>query len=206
MIGSLHHGEISRRRTSQISLWMLGLTMSLTGISCLNWNFVAASQVGKWVNVIVFRFETHLKLHREILDYSSRTNCRCFVIRASLAMYSPLTWLTTSEESNRTSSPVTPSVVVIRSPARTASYSASLMEAGKPRVKDCSMIDPFGVVRTTLMSALMLFEAPSIFRIHPSTKWYCSAAPRVKSGIKFAKFRCSFQYLPRRLWVLYNAS
>jgi len=57
----------------------------------------------------------------------------------------------TSEESQRTSSHITPRVIAVRSPAMTASYSASLLNTRKPRVKDCSIMDPSRVVRTILI-------------------------------------------------------
>ena len=86
-----------------------------------------------------------------------------------LTIYSPLVWLITSEELHRTSSPVTPSVIAIQSLARTASYSASLLETEKPRVKDSSIIDLSEVVRIIQMSAPLLFET---YRSHPSSKSY----------------------------------
>ena len=79
---------------------------------------------------------------------------------------------------------VTPTMIGARSLARTASYSASLLDTGKPRVKDCLMIYPSGVVRIILMTALLLFEALSMFRIHLASRSVCSVAPRVKSAIK----------------------
>ena len=103
---------------------------------------------------------THLKSHRGILDFNLRTSCRQFAIRESLTTYSPLTWLTTSEESQRTSSLVTLKVIAARSPAKAASYSASLLDAKKPRVKDYSMMDPSGVVRT------ILIPSPCCLRLH----------------------------------------
>ena len=79
---------------------------------------------------------------------------------------------------------VTPSVVAILSPAMTISYSASLFVARKPRVKDCSMLDPFRVVTTILTPATLLFEALFMFRIHPSSKSLYAGAPGVNSTMK----------------------
>ena len=101
-------------------------------------------------------------------------------------MYSPLTWLTTSEESQRTSSPVTPKVIAAQSPAKTSLYSASLLDSRKPKLKDCSMIDPFGVARTITIFAPLLFEAPWTFRTHPLSWLVCLVIPGVKSTMKSA--------------------
>jgi len=56
-----------------------------------------------------------------------------------------------------------------RSLAKTTPYSTSLLDARRPRVKYCSMMDPSGVVRIILMPVPLLFEAPSTFRIHSSS-------------------------------------
>ena len=101
-------------------------------------------------------------------------------------IYFSLTWLTISKKLHQTLSPVTLSVIATRSPARTFSYSASLLKAKRPRVKDCSMIDNSGVVRTIPMPGPILFEAPSIFRIYPFSMSHCSVAHVVKSVIKSA--------------------
>jgi len=61
------------------------------------------------------------------------------------------------------------------------------LEAGKLRVKDCSIKDPFGVVRTIPMLAHVLFEVPSTFRTHSSSKSYYTVALGVKSAIKSVK-------------------
>ena len=82
---------------------------------------------------------------------------------------------------------MTPSVMAARNPTRTALNSTSLLDAGKLRVKDCSMMDPSGVVRIILMPALLLFKDSSMFRIHPFSISACSVAPKVKSAIKSVK-------------------
>ena len=63
--------------------------------------------------------------------------------------------------------PSDPEVIAARSSVKIASCSASLLDAGKPRVKDYSMMDPSRVVRIILMPAPFLFEDPFTFRIHP---------------------------------------
>ena len=78
-------------------------------------------------------------------------------------------------------------MIAIRSPANIASYSPSLLEAEKSKVKDCSIMDPSGVVRTIPMPALLLFKALSTFRTHPSNKSHCSVALGVKLAMKSAK-------------------
>ena len=59
--------------------------------------------------------------------------------------------------------------------------------AGKLRVKDYSMKDPFGVVKTILTPTPLLFEAPSTFRVHPSSKSLYIETPEVNSAIKSTK-------------------
>ena len=61
------------------------------------------------------------------------------------------------------SSHVTLRVIAIRSPTKTASYFASLLDAEKRRVKDYSMMDPFVVAKTISIPIPLLFEAPSTF-------------------------------------------
>ena len=68
-------------------------------------------------------------------------------------MYSPMTWLTISEQLPNFES-CDPESVVVQSPTRTVSYSALLLDAGKLRVKDCSMMDPSRVMRTISMLPL----------------------------------------------------
>ena len=67
-----------------------------------------------------------------------------------------------------------------------ASYSASFLNVGEPRVKYCSMMDPSGVVRTIPILGPLLFGAPSMFRTHPSSWSTYSVVPRVKSAMKSA--------------------
>ena len=50
--------------------------------------------------------------------------------------------------------PSDPEVIAARSSVKIASCSASLLDAGKPRVKDYSMMDPSRVVRIILMPVL----------------------------------------------------
>ena len=145
----LHPDEVSRRRTSPVGCSKLRYALCSTWISRLNWNSVAAPRLASESVWLFSDPGTHLKPHRRILDFNLRTSCRYSAIRASLATYSLLTWLTISEESQRTSSLVTSSVIVTQSPAMTASYSASLLDVGRPRIKDCSMIEPSGV--TTIL-------------------------------------------------------
>ena len=85
--------------------------------------------------------------------------------------------------------------MAIRGPTMITSYLTSLLDAGKLRVKDCSMMDPFEVVRIIPMPAPLLFEALSTFRIYTSSRPACSMAPRVKSTIKSAKIWSLFAVL-----------
>ena len=158
--------------------------MCSMGISCLNWNFLAAPKLASESAWLFANLGTYLKSHRGILDFNLRTSCRYSATRESLATYSSPTWMTTNEESRRTSSPVTLRVIAVRSLTKTASYSTSLLDAGKPRVKDYSMMNPSGVVRTIPMPAPLLFEAPLTFRTHPSSWSEYSMVPRVKSAMK----------------------
>ena len=66
-------------------------------------------------------------------------------------------------------------------PTKTTSYSASLMDAKKPRLKDCLMMDPSGVVRTIQIPTPLLFDAPSTFRTNPSSWSAYSVVLGVKS-------------------------
>ena len=136
-MGLLHPGEVSRRRTSPVGCWTRRLVMCSTGISRLNSNSGTAPKLASESARFFVDLGTHLKSHRGILNFNLRTSYRYSAIRESLAMYSPLIWLIIIEESQRTSSPVTLKVIAVRNPAKTASYSASLLDSGKPRVKDC---------------------------------------------------------------------
>ena len=52
------------------------------------------------------------------------------------------------------------------SPAIIASYSASLLEAGKSKRMACSIISPVGASSYNPSPAPVYHEAPSTFRIH----------------------------------------
>jgi len=185
-MGFLYAGEVSRRRDSPVGYWTLGLVMCSMRISRMNWNSVVDPRLASESAWFFSDLGTDLKSHWGILDLNLRSSCRYSTIWESLAIYSLLTWLTISEESHENLSPVTPSVIVARSPAITASYSASLLKAGKPRLKDClkwillEWWDNFDAYH-------LLFEALSAFRIHPSSRSTCFVAPGVKSAIKSAK-------------------
>ena len=79
MMGLLHPGEVSRRRTPSVGCWTLGLVICSKEISYLN------SSEFAWFFVDL---GTHLKLHREILDFNLRMNCTYSAIRKSLVTYS----------------------------------------------------------------------------------------------------------------------
>ena len=53
-------------------------------------------------------------------------------------------------------------------PARIASYSASLLEAGKSKCMACFIISPVGALSYSPSSTSICREAPSTFRIHQS--------------------------------------
>ena len=55
------------------------------------------------------------------------------------------------------------------SSAEITSYFASLLDSGKPRVKDYSMMDPSEVAKMILIPASLLFETPLTFRTHLSS-------------------------------------
>jgi len=44
---TLHPGEVSRRNTSSLDLWMLGFGIYSTGILCLNWKSTIDNNVAK---------------------------------------------------------------------------------------------------------------------------------------------------------------
>ena len=71
----------------------------------------------------------------------------------------------------------------------TASYSALLLVAGKPKVNDCSITDPSRAVKTIYIPKPLLFDALSTLRIHPSRRLHCADGPRVNSVMKWAKTR-----------------
>ena len=51
-------------------------------------------------------------------------------------------------------------------PAVIASYSASLLEAGKSKRMACSIISPVGALSCNSSSAPVCHEAPFTFRVH----------------------------------------
>ena len=51
-------------------------------------------------------------------------------------------------------------------PTMIASYSASLLEAGKSIRMACSIISPIGALSCNSSPALVCHEAPSTFRVH----------------------------------------
>ena len=76
MIRSLYSGKVSRHKTSLTSCWMLRLSMCSTKISCLTWNFMAASWLRSESAWLFSDLGTHLKPHRQILDFKMRMSYR----------------------------------------------------------------------------------------------------------------------------------
>ena len=74
-MGFLHPGEVSRRRTSLVGCWMLGLVMCSMEISCLNLNSAGSPKLGSELGWLMPDLGTYLKSHQEILDFNLRTSC-----------------------------------------------------------------------------------------------------------------------------------
>ena len=89
-----------------------------------------------------------------------------FSIRGSLDSNSALTCPTTSCESLRIKRMSAPTARERSSPAITASYSDSLLEALKPRRTACSIRSPVGEVNCKPILDPDCLEAPSTQRIH----------------------------------------
>jgi len=123
---------------------MLGFGMCSIGISRLNCKSTTEANVANESVWLFSDLGICLKSQQENLAFQVMTIFKYATIRSSLAVYSPLIWLTMSSESHQTSSFETPRVVAIMRPAMTASYSALLLVAQNPRVYDCSMMDPTG--------------------------------------------------------------
>ena len=76
------------------------------------------------------------------------TNYKYSIIRGSLASKLPSTWLTTSHESEYTSTSCAPRSRTTLIPASKALYSASFLDALKSNLKECSTRIPSGVIIT----------------------------------------------------------
>ena len=135
-MGFLYPDKVSRCRTSLVGCWTLRLVMCSMKILHLNWNSVASPKLASESAWLFSNLGTNLKSHRRILDFNLRTSCRYFfLLRISYGVF--VADLVNSEQrSHWSSSPATLRVIAARSPAKIASYSALLLDARKPRVKD----------------------------------------------------------------------
>ena len=95
----IHLGKVSRWSTFPSDRQMLGFRMCSTGISHMNCYFTSDAKLAKKSTRLFSVLETCLKLQRGNMDFKPSTSYRYPVIGSSLAVYSPLTWLTTCSES-----------------------------------------------------------------------------------------------------------
>ncbi|MCI46298.1 hypothetical protein A2U01_0067538, partial [Trifolium medium] len=85
-----------------------------------------------------------------------------------LAWYSPSTWETTSWESVNIFISLEPTSLARRKPARKASYSAWLFDAGKDNDRETSIMVPASFSRMIPAPAPVELDAPSTKMVHLS--------------------------------------